>query len=79
MDGSGIKNKVFEFAESHPYILLAVISVLVIIIIVMYLSSRGYGMGLESLKGKKSKRKEPLNDDEEVDDLIESIHKKQKK
>lgn len=71
-----VKNKVFEFAENHPYILLAIISVLVIIVIVMYLNSRGYGIG--GMQGFKKKRKEPLNDEEEVDELIDSIHKKQR-
>jgi hypothetical protein len=79
MDVDGIKHKVLDFAEHHPYVLLAVISVLVIIIIIMYLNSRGYGvMGFQ---GKRTgrKKKEALNDDEEVDELIASIHKKQKR
>lgn len=71
------KIKIFEFAENHPNILLGVISMLVVIIVIMYLNSRGYGVGLGGVCAKK-KKKESMNDEEEVDDLIESIHKKQK-
>lgn len=77
---SGYKsaNRILEFAGQHPYVLLAVILVLVIMIIVMYLTSRGYGFGSVGKKCRK-KKKELLNDEEELDDLIDSIHSKQKK
>ena len=67
------KNKVVEFAESHPYVLLSAIGILIIIILVMYLKGRGYGV--TSIKKTK---KTPETEDEEVDVLIESIHDKQK-
>jgi len=68
----GDKNKVLEFAEGHPYVLLGAIGVLIIVIVVMFMGGRGYGTG-----GVK-KKKAPENEDEEVDVLIESIHDKQK-
>lgn len=74
------KNRVLEFAENHPYILLAVISVLVILIIIMFLNSCGYNVpGMGEGKGKKKKKKEPLDDEEEMDELIASIHSKQRR
>ncbi|SIP86042.1 Hypothetical protein PACV_329 [Pacmanvirus A23] len=72
-------SKMLGYAEQHPYILLGIVVVLIVVIIVMFLHSRGYGM--ENMGGSKKgrKKKEPLNDDEEIDELIESIHSKQKK
>lgn len=67
------KNKVTEFAEGHPHVLLGAIGVLIIVILVMYLGSRGY-----SITPRKKTKKTPETEDEEVDVLIESIHEKQK-
>lgn len=70
------KNRVLEFAENHPYILLAVIFVLIILIIVIYFINHR----TESSQRRKScKKKDPLDSEEEMDDLIESIHAKQRK
>lgn len=70
------KSKILEFAEAHPYVLLAAIAVLVIVVLVMIFGKK-VAPSISSLCGKK--KKEPLNEDDEVDELIESIHNKQKK
>lgn len=72
------KNKVLEFAEHHPYALLAIISVLIIIIIVLYMNNRGY-MGSAKSKFTGKKKKAGAGDEDELDELIESIHSKQKR
>jgi cytochrome c-type biogenesis protein CcmH/NrfG len=72
------KNRILSFAEGHPYVLLASIAILVIVILIMYFNSRGYNvMGLAS--GKKSKKKKSSDADEDtVDELIDDIESKQK-
>lgn len=67
------KNKILEFAEQHPYVLIAVIAVLFIIILLMYFSPSTLGM-------KEKLKKGPKNiDEDEMDELINRIHEKQKK
>lgn len=63
--------KILEFATSNPHILLAVIAVLSCIIIAMY-----FNVGGRFTVTKKKEKKESTDD--EIDDLIESIHDKQK-
>jgi uncharacterized membrane protein len=72
MDGD--KYKVFEFAENHPHMLLVAVFILTIIVLVMY-----FGDKIWCSKLTKRKKKVPLDDDEEIDELIETIHLKQKK
>lgn len=74
MENEGSKNKILEFAENHPYILLITVLILIILIVIMYLNSRGYSFGGV---GKKHKKKD-ISDDDEIDELIESINKKQR-
>jgi cell division protein FtsL len=70
-------NRVFEFAENHPYILLGIILVLVIMVVYMYMQSRGYKVpGTGKAKSKKSST--PETEEDELDDLIEAIHDKQR-
>ncbi len=69
-------NKVLTFAESHPYILLAAVVVLILIILVMMFG--GSIPGVSHFQARK-RAKERLDDENELDTLIESIHNKQKK
>jgi hypothetical protein len=70
--------KILEFTEKHPYVLLAVIIVLVIMIIGMFIYSRKEKL---DAGGKKSCKRadESGDDDDEIDELIKTIHEKQKK
>jgi len=78
MDGvNNVKTKAMEFVDAHPRILLIAVAVLVIIILVFYLHSRGY-LSKAAFKGRKGGRSN-MSPDEELDSLIESIHEKQKR
>lgn len=73
MESVGLK--IDELTSSHSRALLIACVVLVVIVIIMVMQSYGY-----SVPGMKSKRcKSSLTADDEVDELIESIHSKQKK
>ena len=75
MDNETGKNKILLFVEKHPYALITLVIALVVIIIFMYL-----GISAPScLSMKKKKIKDQLSDDDEYDELIDSIHEKQKK
>lgn len=67
------QTKLLEYAETHPLVLIGSLAVLALIIIFMYFNGRSYG-----LTSKKSKKKEPENEDEEIESLIASIKEKQK-
>ena len=71
--GDEPKRKIFAYIENHPYVLISVIAVLIIIIGVMY--TTGFKLPTRSDK----KKKEPLSSEDEIDELIESIHSKQRK
>lgn len=75
---NNVKSKAMEFVDAHPRILLITVAVLMVIILVFYMHSRGY-LTKAGFKGKKSGRRENMSPDEELDSLIESIHDKQKK
>lgn len=79
IDDSNKSNKILEFAEGHPYVLLAVISVLIILVIIMFLGSCGYNIPMVGCKKGKKKKKEIIDDEDEIDELITSIHNKQKR
>ncbi len=68
------KYKVLEFAEAHPYVLLGTILMLIVIILIICFGNR-----VPVLSGLCKRRKESLEDEDEMDKLIESIHNKQKK
>jgi hypothetical protein len=70
------KNRVLEFAETHPHLLLAAVGVLCVLLLSMYLYNNGW---FGSKQGFKKKKNEPLDDDEEMDTLIDSIHTAQGK
>lgn len=70
-----VKDRILQQAEQHPYILLAAVCILIVVVIVQYLYSCGY-IGSESRRAKKKKGK--ANIGEELDDLIESINEKQR-
>jgi hypothetical protein len=72
------KNRVFEFAENHPHLLIAVIIILIILLVAMYFGS---SKRIQSMIGRirKKKTKEPFDTEEEMDRLIASIHSKQMK
>lgn len=65
------KNIVLAFAERHPYILLIVIAVLLVLLAFSFFK------GPRSVCKKKKTVK--LEDDDDMDELIEQIHIKQKK
>jgi putative exporter of polyketide antibiotics len=66
-----------EFAENHPQVVMGSIITIVIMIILYFLNSyRWFGETFTS--SKKSKKTDPLNDLEEFDQLIDSIHGKQR-
>jgi hypothetical protein len=69
------KERLLDFAENHSAFLLGAVIVLVLVIIVLIV--RNCGWGLSSI-GRKRRKKKTLNDDDEMDQLIESIHKKQR-
>lgn len=70
------KNKLLQFAEEHPYVLLASTSILIIVILIIFLYSNGFIM--ERMNHRKSKKTSNMLDDEvEMDDLIISIKNKQ--
>ncbi len=69
-------NRVLEFAEAHPYILLAAIVVLILVILIMMFG--GSVPGISHIQARQ-RMKERLADESELDALIESIHNKQKK
>jgi hypothetical protein len=67
------KSKILEYAEAHPYILLTVIVMLVVLILILL-----FGKSIVPHIPMCKKKKEPLEGEEEIDELIESIHGKQK-
>lgn len=67
-------NKILEFAESHPYILLAIVILLIIAIIYMYINSRAK---TEKATARRKKKK-PIDEDD-LDELVDTIHDKQKR
>lgn len=69
---TAVKNRVLQFAESHPYILLCAVIVLLIIVIIQYLQCAGY------IGKRVPKKRSKLKVGGEIDDLIESIESKQK-
>lgn len=69
------KNRVLEFAELHPHLLLAAIAVLVLIIVYMFVSSLGWFSGTK----KESMKKTKDDDSDDFDELIQSINDKQEK
>ncbi len=79
--GETIPQKITAFAENHPQLLLAIVVVLVIVILFMYLNSCGWDLKVASGCKKKSKKCASITNDEEneLDELIESIHQKQKR
>ncbi len=72
-------NRVLQFAENHPYILLAAVVILVILLIMTYLNGWGWTIRGVMKPCKKKKKNNVLDDEEEMDELIKSIHSKQKK
>jgi hypothetical protein len=77
MDSDAKKYKVIEFAETHPHILIVVIVILIIIIVMLYFN---YGCTkLGSLICGRKKKKSIFDNEDEMDDLIDSINSKQKK
>ncbi len=68
------RNKVLVFAENHPYVLLGALIILILIIIMMYIGDCGWNLPGIS----KKKRKKPLDNEDEMDELIKSIHSKQR-
>lgn len=70
------KNHVLVFAESHPQLLLGAVIGLVIIIVIMILYWRGW-FGGEKMTDRKPRRTRVEVD--ELDELIESIHQKQRR
>lgn len=81
VDEVSIPQKITAFAENHPQLLLAVVVVLIIVILFMYLNSCGWDLKVASGCKKKSKKSISISNDEEneLDELIESIHQKQKR
>ena len=80
------KYRVLEFSENHPYMLLSAVIILVLVIIWMFLRSKGYFGGDATGDTKpevKSKKSKSLDDCEEekqkVKDLVNEIDSKQKK
>lgn len=72
-------NKILLFAESHPYVLLGGIVLLVFVIILLFLNSQGWlWSNKEGLSKKKKKKLDIDIDDDELDDLIESINEQQR-
>jgi hypothetical protein len=65
---------ILEFASQHPHALLAINVVLIIIIVVMLYTN---WCGRQAPVGKKKQKL--LENEEEMDELIESIHRKQSK
>ena len=62
-----------ESISEHPYILVSIILVLIIIIIYLYFSGRQ-----KFSIGKKKRKGSYPSDEDEIDDLINSIYEKQK-
>lgn len=74
-----IKSKVLNFAENHCYILLASVIILIFLVLFLYFGSpkiSGFKGG--AARGAKGKKSGILNSTQEIDDLIESIHSKQR-
>lgn len=63
-----------DYVWTHAYLFLGALVVLVVIIVIYY--SRG---GKIPFVKRRRTRKSKLCDDDEIDDLIESIHNKQKR
>ncbi len=72
--GTTDKYKILEFAEGHPYVLLVVILILLIFIVATSFSGSN---PLTGVCKRKKKNASPVEDDE-IEELIESIHSKQK-
>ena len=70
----GFTDSILQYSENHPYVLLALVVALVIIIFGMFISCGNYSI---PLIGKKSKEKS--SDGSDIDRLIHSIRKKQSK
>jgi hypothetical protein len=70
----GIKEQVSNLVTGYPLITIGLIIVLIIVVIIMTLSKYGYNI---PVPGRA--KKELLSDDSELDELINSIHKKQRK
>lgn len=77
-DEPNIKNRILGMAEQHPYVLLAAVIILVIIIIMMYFNFGGLGTK-SGMKKERMKKGTSTDGDGELDELIDSIHSKQKK
>ncbi len=75
MDLESGPNVVLKFAEGHPYVLLAAVIVLIIIVLIMLISPTS----MPKLPSLCKRKKPPLDSEDEVDKLIESIHNKQKR
>ncbi len=71
-----VMGKVLGFAEAHPYMLLGACVVLVIMLLLTFASCRGW---IGGSKNKKKSRDILEDDDDEMNDLIKSIHMKQKR
>ena len=76
MEGETIKHRVVAFAEQHPQLLLVGFCALLIILIGFVASTRGWGVS-SITKLYKTKKTEPCSVDDELDELIDSIHAKQ--
>lgn len=79
MADSTERNRIVEFAETHPQVLLAAVVVLVIMLIYFYMSSCGWDLKLAAGCKKKDKKKIDLTVDEEseLDELIAAVNAKQ--
>lgn len=71
-----VMSKVLGFAEAHPYMLLGACVTLIIMLLITFASCRGWFGGEKNKKKSKSYLED---DDDEMDDLIKSIHMKQKR
>lgn len=72
------RNKVFEFSEKHPYILMAVVVVLVLLVGYFFLKDMCWPISKTNKRKKKSSDgDEPGDEKTQIDELIESINRKQ--
>jgi len=69
--------KMGNFISGHPYAVMAVFALLIVVILVLVYNAVFSNTTASKAAGKK-KRKPADIEDKEVDDLIDSIHAKQR-
>ena len=77
-ESSGIKDRVLGFVDAHPRIMLSAVLAVIVLVVIYYFYSHGYGRKA-GFRGGGAGKKDHASANDELDSLIESIHAKQKR